>query len=178
MATDRHFAAFAEDGREGLGLSQAPKDGLCISSFVVISEKSRSENVLAGRINPKAPWDHIGAVNPGRLGGFSKGWMLPSSHLIMLESPREAANRILREQLEIEESKANLSPEPVVFSDVREGKEHHWDIGFIYTGEMTKEDVPKNPSPWLELKFVDFRNTPGSDFVRFHQDVIDYAMRK
>jgi ADP-ribose pyrophosphatase YjhB (NUDIX family) len=175
MTTNRRFAAFSEDGREGLGMAQVPKDGLCISSFLVITEKNGpGKNVLVGRVNPKANWDHIGAVNPGRLERASKGWMLPASHLMMLESPMAAAKRIVREQLELDENKIALSSNPIVFSDV--GDTQHWDIGFVFAGSMAREDLPKNPGGWLELKFVDFENTPKTDFVRFHQDVIGYAM--
>jgi ADP-ribose pyrophosphatase YjhB (NUDIX family) len=176
MATERRFAAFDATGREGLGMKEIPKDGLCISTFLVINETNEPRKILAGRINPNARWDHIGAVNPGRLQRTAGGWMLPASHLIMLESPLAAVNRILREQLEIDENKAHMSSQPIVFSDVREGDEPHWDIGFIYRGSMAENDLPKTPTAWTELKFVDFDKTPRSNFVRFHDSVIDYAL--
>src|SRR3989442_4075768 len=56
----------------------------------------RFKRVLMGHMNPKAPWDHIGALDPSRVEAHSRGWMLPSSHLIFLESPDEAARRIAR----------------------------------------------------------------------------------
>jgi ADP-ribose pyrophosphatase YjhB (NUDIX family) len=175
MTTNRRFAAFDATGREGLGTAEIPKDGLCISAFLVIAEDNEPERVLVGRINPKAPWDHFGAINQGRLEKVASGWMLPSSHLILLESPGDAAKRILREQLEMEDSSVRLTNQPVVFSDVHDGAEHHWDIGFIYRGSMSREDIPKNSPKWRELRFVDFESTPRSDFARFHDEVIDYS---
>ncbi|HKM77599.1 MAG TPA: hypothetical protein VJZ03_00860 [Candidatus Bathyarchaeia archaeon] len=44
---------------------------------------------------------------------FSKAWMLPSSHLIIYESPHDAAKRILKEQPELDNLKLN---EPKVIS--------------------------------------------------------------
>jgi hypothetical protein len=52
--------------------------------------------VLMGRVNPEYPaWEHIGALNKVRLERYSDKWMLPSSHLVLYESPRQAAERIL-----------------------------------------------------------------------------------
>lgn len=174
MTSDRIFTDFSEGGREGLGMPKVPKNGLCISTFIVINERGNQRNILAGRINPKAPWDHIGAINPGRLERITKRWMLPSSHLILLESPEAAARRLLKEQLELDESKVQMSKQPIVFSDVSETQ--HWDIGFIYRGNMDRQDLPKSPSAWEELKFLNFDSTPESDYARFHNYVISYAI--
>jgi ADP-ribose pyrophosphatase YjhB (NUDIX family) len=181
MATARRFAAFSQDGREGLGMAQVPSDGLCISTFIVIRERNHpGKRILAGRLNPGANWDYIGAINPGRLERSAKGWMLPSSHLIMLESPESSARRILREQLGVSEEKANLDLRPIVFSDVSNQPDHpnHWDIGFVFRGILSREDLPKNPEAWAQLDFVDFDSTPKTDFVRSQQDVVDYALRE
>lgn len=72
-------------------LGEIPEGGVCISTFVVISRRGDSKSVLMGRINKRAPWDHIGALDPGRVERHSKSWMLPSSHLIFGESPQDAA---------------------------------------------------------------------------------------
>jgi ADP-ribose pyrophosphatase YjhB (NUDIX family) len=175
MTTNRRFAAFAPDGREGLGMAEVPKDGLCISTFLVIADTNSSRRVLVGKLNPEAPWDHIGAVNRARLGRFAGGWMLPSSHLLMLESPLDSAKRIIREQLEIEESKIALRKVPVVFSDVHDDDEH-WDIGFVFRGTLSSDELPKNEKNWRELRFIEFDNAGKTDFVRFHDDVIRYAL--
>jgi len=157
-------------------MATVPKEGLCISSFLIITEKNGPKNsVLVGRINPKADWDHIGAINPSRLERASKGWMLPSSHLLMRESPETSVKRIIREQLGIEdESKVHLNPQPIVFGDV--GVNQHWDLGYIYTGSMAKEDLPKHSNTWVDLKFVDFDKAAKSDFVRLQNDVISYVV--
>ena len=109
MTTSRKFAGFAKSAMSGSGeipsfrMKEIPDGGMCLSSFLVISEESDSRVVLMGHLNPKAPWDHIGALDESRIQAHSKGWMLPSSHLIVHESPQEAATRILKEQLGIDD---------------------------------------------------------------------------
>ena len=82
-------------------MKELPDGGMCLSSFLVISE-SDSKRVLMGHLNPKAPSGSLGALDESRIQAHSKGWMLPSSHLIVHESPQEAAARILKEQLGID----------------------------------------------------------------------------
>ncbi|HEV2390116.1 MAG TPA: hypothetical protein VGS04_05255, partial [Nitrososphaerales archaeon] len=97
ITTDRRFAAFS---REALPprMNSVPEGGMCISAFLVISKKGAKEDVLMGKINKNAEWDHIGALDGKRLERFASGWMLPSSHLMLFETPEGAARRILREQ--------------------------------------------------------------------------------
>ncbi len=127
-----------------------------------------------GHINPDAPWDHIGALDKRRIERFGKGWMLPSSHLMLHESPYDAGKRILREQLGIEGF--NLQG-PRVFSDLDSGpgrRAPHWDIGFIFTGELGEDDVPR-PKAWSELNFVDLAHIKKEEITRRHEDVLAHA---
>jgi len=68
-----------------------------------------------GHLDPSAPWDHVGALGSGASEANSKGWMLPSSHLMIGESPQAAAERILKEQLGLPSSPLKG---PFVFSEV------------------------------------------------------------
>ena len=94
--------------------------------------------------------------------------MLPSSHLMLFETPEGAARRILREQLGIR----NQSPGgPLTFSDTS-GTSNHWDMGFIFTGE--REASPSSGA-WDELKFVEVAKLKRDEIVRSQLDVLTYA---
>jgi len=121
-----------------------------------------------GRINKKAPWDHIGALDPERVERFRKGWMLPSSGLILGESPQDGARRILREQLSIDQQQLNG---PFVFSEMY-GPQNHWDIEFIFLGE--REQAPSNEA-WTELEFVDLTKTSQIEIARSHEDILAHV---
>ncbi|MGP8068715.1 MAG: hypothetical protein ACLP5V_02360 [Candidatus Bathyarchaeia archaeon] len=58
--------------------------------------------------------------------------------LIFGESPQDAAVRILREQLGVEEQHLEA---PQVFSEVY-GALNHWDLEFVFLGE--RNDVPNH----------------------------------
>jgi ADP-ribose pyrophosphatase YjhB (NUDIX family) len=128
-----------------------------------------------GHLNPKAPWDHIGALDASRVEVHSKGWMLPSSHLLVHESPQEAAKRIIREQLEID---LRVSGPDVVsetytprrFPDLP----RHWDIEFIFKGKTSQDHVTK-PFAWSELAFVNLDSTKKTEIARSHEDILEYA---
>ena len=161
MATTRKFTDFNLDDRGGLGMSHVPEDGFCLAAFVVLTDGKDSKKVLMGKMNSDAPWDHIGALDPERVERHKEGWTLPSCHLVLFESPDDASKRILREQLEIN----NLSLDgPIVFSDVRALKRapnaKHWDLDFIFRGEISRDMIPRNPDAWKELDFVDYHRAP------------------
>ena len=172
MTTDRRFAAFGKDATPPR-MDSVPEGGMCISAFLVISKRDDPSSVLMGRINENAEWDHIGALNGKRLERFASGWMLPSSHLILYETPEGAARRILREQLGIKNLKLQG---PLTFADTStanfSGKLNHWDIGFIFTAE--RDSLPSNAA-WDELKFVDVNKLKPNDVVRSQVDVLAYA---
>ena len=163
MTTERRFAAFSKTATPPR-MSAVPEGGMCISAFVVLSKKDEPSSVLMGRINKNAEWDNIGALTGERLERFASGWMLPSSHSIIYETPEGAARRILREQLCIR----NLKLEgPLTFADTStarfSGMLNHWDIGFIFTGE--RETILTSEA-WDELKFVDVNKLKDDDIVR------------
>ena len=166
MTTDRKFAAFSKEAVPPR-MRKMPEGGMCVSAFVIVSKKADSGKVLMGRINPNANWDHLGALDAKRAVRVSAGWMLPSSHLILYETPEGAARRIFREQLNIKNMKLDG---PLPFVDTS-GLENHWDIGFIFLGEL--ESAPKSAS-WLELAFVDPGEVQG-EVVRSQLDVLAYA---
>jgi len=175
MVTDRRFTRFnRQQGMIAFGMPEVPEGGLCLSAFLVITDIQNPNSVLMGNLNPKAPWDHIGALDPARIEIHSKAWMLPSSHLVVYESPHDAAKRILKEQLKL----ANLKlSEPAVVSETYVPKRfpnmlRHWDIEFIFKGQISRDDIPK-PQAWTRLTFVNLDFTDKVEIARSHEDILE-----
>src|SRR5437867_1930862 len=139
MTTDRRFSRFDKSpATAAFSVTEIPDDGMCLSAFLILTEARDSRKVLMGHMNPKAPWDHIGALDPSRVEAHSHGWMLPSSHLIFRESPDDAARRIAREQLELPDLALTG---PTVVSEVYTpkrfpGQAHHWDLNLVFIGHV------------------------------------------
>ncbi len=177
MATDRRFSRFSKSSSTAaFSVTEIPKDGFCLSAFLIVTDPRHPTNVLMGHMNPDAPWDHIGALDPKRVEVHSRGWMLPSSHLIFGESPEDAARRIAAEQLEVPDLELS-GPKVVseVYTPARfPGIAHHWDIEFLFRGELSAADVP-HPAAWKDLAFVDLRRTTKAEIARSHEDLIESA---
>jgi hypothetical protein len=167
VTTDRRFAGFIKSALPPR-MNALPEGGMCISAFLVISKRGEPGNVLMGRINKNAEWDHIGGLNGKRFERFASGLMLPSSHLILFETPEGAARRILREPLGIRQQALSG---PLTFADTS-GTSNHWDLGFIFTGE--RETAPSNAA-WDDLRFVDVAKLKRDDIVRSQLDVLAYS---
>ena len=187
MTTDRRFCRFNKGasistGRPDFGpltTTEIPPGGLCLSAFLLVADSAEHEKILMGHLNPKAPWDHIGALDEGRIEVHSKGLMLPSSHLMIRESPFDAAKRISREQLELEDGVAAIL-QPKVFSDVYKPKrfpelDEHWDIGFVFSTSIPKSKLREHVNAWTDIQFVDPKKIEREEFARSHDDVLRYA---
>jgi ADP-ribose pyrophosphatase YjhB (NUDIX family) len=158
------------------GMPEVPEGGLCLSAFLVITDTQNPNSVLMGHLNPAARWDHIGALDPSRVAAHSKRWMLPSSHLMLYESPQEAAKRILKEQIGIDDLQLQG---PHVISETNTPKSspkptRHWDIEFIFKGRISKDQLPKTGA-WSELTLVDLDFTKRSEIARSHEDILESA---
>lgn len=172
MSTDRRFAAFSKNAALPR-MNEIPEGGFCISAFVIISRKDSPDEVLLGHLNLDADWQHIGALDRERAERNAKGWMIPSSHLLLEESPQDTAERILLEQLGITHQKLQG---PSVFSEAysqgkarNAGTVKHWDLEFVFQGE--RSDIAAHPA-WRELRFVDLRRTKTEDMARLHEDIL------
>src|SRR2546427_12388328 len=145
MTTDRRFSRFSKSpATAAFSVTEIPDDGVCLSAFVIVTEARDPRKVLLGHMNPKAAWDHIGALDPSRVEAHSHGWMLPSSHLIFRESPDDAARRVAREQLELPDL---VLSGPKVISEVYTprrlpGTALHWDLEFWFQGQLHAAYVP------------------------------------
>jgi ADP-ribose pyrophosphatase YjhB (NUDIX family) len=176
VTTDRRFCRFNRSPETApFSVTEIPPDGFCISAFLVLRDSSDPWRVLMGHLNPQAPWDHIGALDPSRAEIHSRRWMLPSSHLIFGESPADAARRILTEQLQLP---PNLPlEEPCLFSEVGTprrfpGAKGHWDLELVFTGRLLPSDVKPAPA-WTDLEFVDPRKVGRAGIARSHDEILD-----
>jgi hypothetical protein len=183
MATERVFCRFNR-GRSTMtgsidespmSLKEIPPGGLCLSAFLVV--RDNSANVLMGKLDPQAPWDHLGALDQKRIELHRKGWMLPSSHLMVHESPQDATRRIAKEQLEMPDL---IISEPKVVSEVYPPRyfpdlNDHWDIEFISFSRAEPKSIPARSRAFLELKWIDPKTTKRSEIARSHEDILASA---
>ncbi len=151
-------------------IDDIPAGGFCLSSFIVLSKQKDPNQVLLGRLNKDAPWNELGALDADRAQRNSQGWMLPSSHLVLHESPQDAARRILREQLRIPTQRLRG---PAVFSEVY-GKPPHWDLEFVFEGERCEIE---SVECWDRLEFVEVAGLCRSDMARWHEDILAHVGR-
>jgi len=173
---ERRFCRFATARRPEEGYSELPPDGLCLSSFVLLSPKGHPERVLVGKLDPTAPWRKIGALDARRVQQNATGWMLPSSQLMFFESPEAAAHRVVAEQLGL--GPVPLGP-PQVVSEAYRSPRHperamHWDLEFLFRGAVDLERAPRHAA-WVELAFIEPARTPTSAFTRSHEEVLENA---
>lgn len=177
MTTDRVFCRFSTSPRTaGFSITEIPPEGICLSAFLVVESTEPGGPVLLGRLNPEAPWDHLGALDPERIAYWKDRWMLPSSHLLLRESPSAAADRIRQEQ-------TGLAPRPlsgpVVGSDVYAPERHptathHWDLEFIFRATAVASEVRPHPA-WSRLEFVNPSSLKANEFARSHDDILRSA---
>ena len=174
MSETRRFTRF----RPGLSsespvYSVVPDDGMCLSAFVVIRPAGSDPRVLLGRIDPQAAWLEKGGLDAARAAAVGDQWMLPSCQLLLFESPHEAAQRVVREQLEVGPLRLEG---PSVFSEAyrRPGSpanDPHWDMHFVFQGRWPS-DRPPRASMWRELAFVDVPSVRESELARLQGDVL------
>lgn len=177
MTTDRTFCRFSKNpATASFSVTEIPEAGLCLSSFVLLTSEEHPQSVLMGHMDPRAPWDHLGALDPSRVEAHRHGWMLPSSHLLYGESPAAGAERIVKEQL-------GLAPRqlqgPQVVSELYAparfpDSKGHWDLEFLFRGSLSEGAVPRNEA-WTELRFVDTTRVARKEIARSHEDVLASA---
>jgi ADP-ribose pyrophosphatase YjhB (NUDIX family) len=173
---ERRFCRLSAKKSVAEGYWNVPPDGLCLSSFLILSPERRPDLVLLGRVDPDAPWFSIAALDDRRRKQFASGWMLPSCHLLYFEAPVTAARRVLAEQLGLRE--VALEPPTIVsetYPSARNADERqHWDLDFLFRGRLASETPPRH-SAWSELRFLDPSRTARSEFVRAHEDILEMA---
>ncbi len=158
------------------GFSTVPDDGFCLSAFVLLRPANQDGKVLFGKLDPGAAWSELGALEPARVAQVGDRWMLPSSQLLLFESPDEAARRIVREQLA---ARPIPLEGPSVFSEAyrRPGStanDPHWDLQFVYRGRWPTDRPPRVPV-WKELAFLEVAGLDPGQIARNQGDVLALA---
>ena len=146
-----------------------PKGGVCMSSFLVLRGKA---GILVGKMAKPELWTEKFQVGePYASEAVSSGkWVLPASHLRFWESPEDAANRILTEQLQAKKIKLKLLEAQSHLSDPNDPENAHWDICFVHGG--TLKGALKSREWFSELKFVNPKKLTSDEFARGHGDVL------
>lgn len=160
--------------REG----SVPPGGTCLSSFVILTTGS---DVLVGKMDKPDIWVErffVGAQLAPTY--YSSGkFLLPASHLAWYESPLEAAQRIVRDQVQLDTKQLKLLDVQSYLSGDRESTENppHWDICFVYQAKVPKSLVKKIRKPeWFkEYGFVKRSKLEPDDFTRGHGDILQQA---
>ncbi|MGP8071978.1 MAG: hypothetical protein ACLPZM_02475 [Thermoplasmata archaeon] len=150
-----------------------PPAGMCLSAFLVLTDPADPSSVLLGHIAPDPRWGELGGIGPERVARFTNLWMLPSSQLMLLEGPGEAARRLGRELLGLELD--GLS-DPRVFSESYPGREGganglHWDLHFVFVARGPAR--PPHLPIWRELAYRRVASIPRAEFARNQGDVLE-----
>ena len=168
----RKKALFAE--------GNVPPGGTCLSSFVVVSNGPK---ILVGKMTKPDIWVERFLVGPKFAPIYAKSGkiQLPARHLAWYESPLEAAESIVREQLLLKVPRKKVVLKEVqshVSGDVQSKEEPpHWDICFVYGVELPSEQARDiRPVEWFEdLGFRPLSSLKADDFTRGHGDVLEKA---
>lgn len=177
-ATPRRFARFrpAEGEVAGRHVWAVPSSGFCVSAFLLVGDPKNPNSVVLGRPLASAPWREIGALEPKALESLQDRWILPASHLIQFESPRAAAERILREQLSIEGVELRgpeVVSEAYPFRSEPEGGTH-WDLHFLFRADWPRGRELHSPV-FKELRLIDTRLVAAPQLGRGHGDILILA---
>lgn len=157
-----------------------PPGGTCLSTFVVVSKGRR---ILVGKMGRPEIWIERFLVGPKYAPVYANSgkYVLPARHLHWYESPFEAADSVLREQIGLGVPKGKVSLVDVqshVSGDVASKTEPpHWDICFLYRAEVTEKQAARlrRPEWFSELEFKPLQTLKQNDFTRGHGDVLRMA---
>jgi len=161
---------WARLGRSDPSMLRHPSNaGVCLSVFVVAR---RGDSVLLCRPHANDAWPRKGGY-PKHLAvqlEKEKAWLLPATHLLMEESPDNAAQRITREW-------AGLEGNPhfvMIQSHLRRRRDgNHWDLCFVY--ELISRRNLKRKPWWSEMRFIPFREVRKMKIGRGHKDILEEA---
>jgi cation diffusion facilitator CzcD-associated flavoprotein CzcO len=152
--------------------SNVPKGGTCLSSFLVLRSDGK---ILVGKMTRPEIWIEkflVGEMFAEKYAKSSK-WVLPASHLLYGEHPFDAARRVLSDQLAVKD-KLELSLTQVqshLSQDPKDPDVAHWDVCFVYDGEI--HQTIARPAWYASLELVDPSAISKDDFTRGHGDVLE-----
>ena len=154
-----------------------PRGGVCLSSFVVVRNGRR---VLVGKMDKPDVWiERFFVGEEFAPTYYSSGkYLLPARHLAWYESPLEAAEGVVRDQLKLRVPTKDIHLVQVqshIRGDVDSTEQPpHWDICFLYEVKVTAKVASKlRTLPWFkDLHFVSLPTISVDDFTRGHGDVL------
>jgi ADP-ribose pyrophosphatase YjhB (NUDIX family) len=167
--------------RDPSWLIHVPKEGLCLSTFVVIR---RGRRILLGRPHANNAWPEKGGFPKRHSAAIEKEgtWLMPATHLLMEEAPDRAARRIANQWAGV----SGLPKFIMVQSHLRAPRRrtrqpqskartgsNHWDICFVY--ELRTKAAPKPKSWWSETRFCTPLEIRGMTLGRGHKDILKAA---
>jgi len=178
MSSPRRFARYlpTEGEVDARRFWAVPKAGLCVSVFVLVGDPKNPNLVVLGRPSTSAPWSELGSLDPAPLAALQEHWVLPACHLVEFESPRAAAERVVHEQLGLE----NLDLRgPEVFSEAYPSPRHaedgqHWDLEFLFRADWPHGRELHSPA-FKELRLIDTRTVGANNLGRGHGDILIHA---
>jgi len=158
--------------------SHVPKGGFCVSAFLIV--RNRRGDVLLGQPRIHPDWPEKGCLPTWRVRAVQKegGWILPASHFLMDESPRHAADRIMRIWAGIPRGNPKLLgvESEVMPTNLRIGsgrtrrRVNHWALCFVYG--LTTSVTPKPRPAWKRLEFIPVRALRSTTIGRAHGDLL------
>ncbi len=151
-----------------------------MSSFVVLRQGNK---ILVGKMTKPEVWIDrffVGEKFAPTYAGSDK-FLLPARHLAWYESPLEAAESVVREQLLIAVPRGGLRLIDVqshVRGDADDAENPpHWDFCFVFEGKVSaKPSLSRAQPAWFkELRFSSLSGLAPDDFTRGHGDVLEMA---
>jgi hypothetical protein len=172
LKSHQHKALFDE--------RNVPPGGVCLSSFLLVRIRDK---ILVGKMIQPDVWIEKFFVGEKFAPDYasSNKYLLPARHLAWYESPGDAANSILRDQVGIKLPRAKITLTEVqshIRGDVNNEKQPpHWDICFVYEIEVPSVTVKRlKIPPWFkDLSFIPLSLLTVDDFTRGHGDILQEA---
>lgn len=156
-------------------LMHTPEAGVCLSAFIVAHQ---GNSILIGRPRGHDAWPEKGGYPKWQALELEKQgvWLLPATHLLMEESPDQAAERIAHEWAGLKGPPRFLMAQshlrPVGLWNPKL-KGNHWDICFVY--ELRPRGSFSLKPWWSEMRFAPFSEIRGIKFGRGHRDILEEA---
>jgi len=155
-----------------------PPGGVCLSAFLVV--RDRRGRILFGRPRIHRAWSEQGCLPSWRVREIQKNveWILPASHLLMGESPDDAAKRIARIWVGRPDARPRLAvidsssfpTGPPSRAGKKKRRDFHWTLGFVY--RLRVDRLPTMPRTWEELKFFSPAEIRNLTIGRMHGDLL------
>jgi ADP-ribose pyrophosphatase YjhB (NUDIX family) len=153
-------------------LNHVPEAGVCISAFIIAR---RGPSILLGRPNAIEAWAEKGGFPTWRARNFQneQAWFLPATHLLMEESPDQAAKRIAHAWTGLKGKPHFLMFQSHTRPSAESKTAKHWDLCFVY--ELNVRTLPKLKPWWSEMRFAKPSEIRRMNLGRGHKDILKEA---